>query len=64
LSLSGQPDGSTVSFSANPATTSSTVTVNVPASAPVSTYNLVVTGTSGTLTHTASTSLSKNNGNY
>jgi hypothetical protein len=60
--VSGQPDGSAISFSTNPATTSSTLTVSVPASASVGTYNLVVTGTSGTLTQTALTSLNKNNG--
>jgi subtilisin family serine protease len=58
LSSSGQPAGSTTSFSPNPATgTSSTLTVTIPSGTHRGTYALTVTGTSGTLSRTATASL-------
>lgn len=57
LSLSGQPAGVSGSFSANPATSSSTLAITSTSAAPVGTYTLTVTGTSGSLTHTATVSL-------
>jgi hypothetical protein len=58
LSLSGQPSGSTVSFSPNPATGASTLTVRTSSSGPRGTFTLTITGTSGALTHTVTTRLS------
>jgi Bacterial Ig-like domain (group 2) len=58
LSLSGQPSGSTVSFSPNPATGASTLTVRASSSGPRGTFTLTITGKSGALTHTATTRLS------
>ena len=59
LTVSGLPLGAIASFSPNPATTSSTMTVNVPGTSPGGTYTLTVTGTGGTpvLTRTATTTL-------
>jgi len=56
LSVSGLPSHVTGSFSVNPATTSSTLIVT-SSSAPFASATLTVTGTSGSLTHTASVSL-------
>src|SRR5437762_7867178 len=61
LSVSGLPSGTTGSFSPNPATTSSTLTLNVSSSTAKGSYTFTVSGTSGTLTHTATATLSKNN---
>jgi hypothetical protein len=57
LSLTGQPSGSTVSFSPNPASTSSTLTVRVPSNASRRTYTLTIKGVSGSLSHTTAVSL-------
>jgi hypothetical protein len=58
LALSGQPAGSTVTFNPNPASgTSSTLTIVVANGTARATYPLTITGTSGTLTRTASASL-------
>ncbi len=57
LAVGGLPSGATGSFSPNPATTSSTLTVTSDASTAAGTYPLAVTGTSGSLSHTASTTL-------
>jgi len=63
LSLSGQPLGATGGFSLSPATppangsVNSTLTITVGVSVACNTYNLTVTGTSGSLTHTANLSL-------
>lgn len=61
LSVSGLPTGATASFNPNPATTSSTMTVNVPGSSPKGNYTLTVTGTGGTptLSRTTTATLSK-----
>jgi hypothetical protein len=63
LSVSGLPSGTTGSFSANPATTSSTLTLNVSSSTAKGSYTFTVSGTGGTpaVTHTATATLSKNN---
>jgi hypothetical protein len=51
-SLAGQPSGSSVTFSPNPATVNATLAVRVPQSARGS-YTLTITGTSGSLVHRA-----------
>jgi Bacterial Ig-like domain (group 2). len=53
LSLSGQPSGSTVTFTPTAATSTSTLTVITSSSGPKGTFTLTITGKSGTLTHTA-----------
>jgi hypothetical protein len=59
LSASGQPSGTTVSFSPTSVTAggSSTMTVNVGASTAVGTYSITVTGTGTSATRTTSVSL-------
>jgi hypothetical protein len=57
LSLSGLPRATAGSFSLNPTATSSTLTVTTSQSAKKRTYQLTVTGVSGTLTHTVGVTL-------
>jgi len=59
LSVTGLPTGATASFNPTSITTSgsSTLTVATLGSTPAGGYTLTVTGTSGTLTHTATASL-------
>jgi uncharacterized membrane protein len=58
LSAGGLPSGATAAFSPNPAAgASSTLTVRTSGSTPTGTYSIVVTGLSGSLTHTATVSL-------
>jgi hypothetical protein len=59
LSVSGLPPGATGLFvpSSSPAPGVSTLTVQLAALTPPGTYTLTVTGTSGALAHTATTSL-------
>ena len=57
LSLTGQPSGSTVTFTPNPATGSSSLAVMTLSTTSRKTYTLTVQGTSGSLTHTATASL-------
>ncbi|MGB8013356.1 MAG: protease pro-enzyme activation domain-containing protein [Terriglobales bacterium] len=58
LSASGMPDGVTASFSPNPATSSSMLTVAVNSSAKaVVGKTMIITGTSGSLSHTTTVSL-------
>lgn len=57
LSLSGQPSGTTVTFSPNPTTSGSTLSVQTVNSTTRATFPLTITGTSGSLTHTTTTSL-------
>ncbi|MGA1999909.1 MAG: Ig-like domain-containing protein [Terriglobales bacterium] len=57
LSVSGLPTGATGSFSPNPATLSSTLSVTTIASTAVGTYTLTITGVSGALMHTTTVSL-------
>ncbi len=52
LSASGLPSGVTASFSPDPATDSSTLTLAVSDSAPSGTSTIAITGTYGSLTHT------------
>src|SRR5207302_1022802 len=54
LSVSGLPGGATASFSPNPATAFSTMTVATGAATPPGSYALTITGASGTLTRTTS----------
>lgn len=58
LSLSGQPSGSTVTFSSNPTAGASTLTVTTSRSGPRGTFTLTITGRSGILTHMATIRLS------
>ena len=58
LSATGVPTGTTATFSPNPATgASSTLTIVTSNSTPVNTFTITVTGTSGTLSHTTTVSL-------
>jgi subtilase family serine protease len=57
LSLTGQPSGSTVNFTPNPATSTSTLTVKTSSNSPRSTFTLTIRGVSGTLSHTATAKL-------
>jgi len=58
FSLSGQPSGSTGTFSPNgTSATSVTLTIQTPSTTAKKTYNLTVTGVSGSLTHTATAHL-------
>ncbi|HKV61621.1 MAG TPA: N,N-dimethylformamidase beta subunit family domain-containing protein [Candidatus Acidoferrum sp.] len=51
LSVSGLPGGANDTFSPNPTTSSSTLSVTTNTTTPMGTYTLTITGTSGTLTH-------------
>jgi uncharacterized membrane protein len=53
LAVSGLPSGVTASFSPNPTTGSSTLTLTASSTATLGQYNATVTGTSGSLTATA-----------
>jgi hypothetical protein len=58
FSVGGQPAGSSATFSPNPSSgSSSTMSITVVSGTGRGTYPLTVTGTSGTLSHTASASL-------
>jgi hypothetical protein len=57
MSVSGLPSGATGSFSPNPATTSSTLTVRTSRSTPTGTFNLTVMGIGGGLTRTTTVTL-------
>ena len=57
LSLTGQPSGSTVTFTPNPATTTSTLTVRTLSNTSRRTYTLTVHGVSGSLSHTTTATL-------
>jgi len=57
LSVSGLPTGATGTFSTNPATSSSTLTVAAAASSPLGTYTLTINGVSGALSHNATATL-------
>src|SRR2546425_2185878 len=52
FSVSGLPGGATASFSPNPATASSTMTVDTDAATPTCSYELTINGVSGTLKRT------------
>ena len=57
LSLSGLPSGVTASWSQNPATSSSTLTLTASSTASLGQYTLTITGTSGSLSATTTVSL-------
>lgn len=58
FSVTGQPSGATTGFSPNPASgSSSTLTINVASGTQKRTYTLQITGTSGSLTRTATANL-------
>ncbi len=58
FSIAGLPAGVTASFSPNPTTTSSTMTITAGSSALVGVYNLIITGTSGSAVTTTPLQLS------
>src|SRR5262249_34920399 len=57
LSIAGLPTGATGSFSPNPATTTSTLTVTTVGTTPAGTFTLTITGVSGSLTRTTTVTL-------
>jgi hypothetical protein len=57
LGVSGLPSGATGTFSPNPATSSSTLSVRTSTTTPTGTYPLTISGTSGDLIRTASANL-------
>ena len=57
LSLSGQPSGATVTFTPNPATGTSTLTIKTLTTTSRRTYSMTITGVSGGLSHTTGASL-------
>jgi len=57
LSVTGLPKGVTAAFSANPTNTGSTITFTATNGATLGTSVVTITGKSGTLTHTASITL-------
>lgn len=60
LAASGLPTGVTASFSPNPATGISTLTLAASATAPLGSANVTITGTSGSLSHNATLALTVN----
>jgi subtilisin family serine protease len=60
FTVSGLPGGATVSFSPNPTTASSTMTVGTGAATPPGNYAMTITGISGTLARTTSVTLTVN----
>jgi uncharacterized membrane protein len=59
LSVSGLPGGANGTFTPNPATLSSTLSLTTSTSTPAGTYTLTITGVSGSLTHTTTVSLTE-----
>jgi hypothetical protein len=57
LSVAGLPTGATPTFTPNPATSTSTLSVATLATTPTGSYTLTITGVNGALTHTATVSL-------
>ena len=57
LSVSGLPSRTTGTFSTNPATSTSTLTVTTRSKTPRGTSTLTITGTSGSLTHATTVTL-------
>jgi subtilase family serine protease len=58
FSIAGLPAGVTASFSPNPTTTSSTMTITAGSSVPLGVYGLTITGTSGSTVATTPLQLS------
>jgi uncharacterized membrane protein len=60
--VTGLPAGASASFNPNSATTSSALTISVPANVPKGNYPLTITGTGGspTITRTVNATLVKN----
>jgi hypothetical protein len=57
MSIAGLPSGVTASFSPNPTTNSSTLTLTSSGTAAIGQYPLIITGTSGSMTATANLTL-------
>lgn len=57
LSASGLPSGVTATFGTNPATSTSVLSLAASSTATTGTFAVTITGTSGTLTHTTTISL-------
>jgi hypothetical protein len=57
FAVNGLPSGATASFSPNPATTSSVLTVNTSGGTPTGAYTLTISGTGGGKTHTVTVKL-------
>jgi hypothetical protein len=57
LSVSGLPSGASGSFSPNPATASSTLSVTTSAGTPTGSDTITITGVDGSLTHTTTVAL-------
>ena len=57
LSTSGLPSGATPSFSPNPTGASSTLTIGTSVLTPVGSYTFMITGVSGSVSHTVSATL-------
>lgn len=60
LNVSGQPSNSIVTFTPNPATSSAILSVSTAPSGPKGSFTLTISGTSGTLRHTATAKLTVN----
>ena len=54
LSLTGQPSGSTVTFTPNPTTGTSTLTIKTRSTTSRQTYTLTIKGVSGSFSHSTS----------
>jgi hypothetical protein len=57
LSLTGQPSGSTVTFTPDPTTGASTLTIKTLSTSTRTTYTLAIKGVSGSLSHTTTAAL-------
>src|SRR5438445_381721 len=57
LSASGLPSGAAATFSPNPATATSTMSITTSASTPFGTYVVTINGVSGSLSHAATVTL-------
>jgi len=57
LNLTGQPSGSTVTFTPNPTSGTATLTVKTLSSSTRKTYTLTINGLSGNLSHTTTAAL-------
>ncbi|MEA2238336.1 MAG: hypothetical protein QOC81_3060 [Thermoanaerobaculia bacterium] len=57
LAVTGLPSGASGTFSPNPATTTTTLSITTTGSTPLGSYSLTITGTSGAITHSTSATL-------